>query len=217
MIIITRTSKGQFSSKWTDNKKAWLMKNYNKTYREMSEHLGISEETIRVTINGLGLKRTSRYRPFKIDSNDLEFQADLDNPRLSAPDIVEKYINKYGIGVSRIHQLRKQRGIKLQINTLARESSAEREVRELLDEMDLAYIQEKRIGKYSLDFYLGFHICIEVHGEYWHKQPRRVKSDKRKADYLSSNGYNVIYIWESDLPKARDIILSSLKNLGLPV
>ena len=203
--------------KFTPEKVEWLKVNYNKTYKEMREYLGICDETIRVKINELGLKRTSRYRPFKLDMDDKEFLADLENPRLTAPDIVEKYKDKYGIGESRIHQLRKERDIKLQINTLDRESSGEKQVREILDNLDVAYIKEKRVGKYHLDFYLGFKGCIEVQGSYWHSKEDRKLRDIRKKGYLKENGYRVLYIWDNELDKAEEDILKFLKELGLPV
>lgn len=208
---------GRFKTNWTDDKINWLKENYNMTYKEMREHLGICDETIRVKINELGLKRTTRYRPFKLDMDDKEFLADLENPRLTAPDIVEKYKDKYGIGESRIHQLRKERNIKLQVNTLDRESSGEKKVREILDNLDIAYIKEKRIEKYHIDFYLGFKGCIEVQGSYWHSREDRKLRDIRKKKYLKENGYKVLYIWDNEMDKAEENILEFLKELGLPV
>lgn len=208
---------GRYKTKWTDEKLDWLKDNYNKTYKEMREHLGICEETIRVKLKELGIERTSRYRPFKLDMNDKEFLADLENPRLTAPDIVEKYKDKYGIGESRIHQLRRERDIKLQVNTLDRESSGEKQVREILDNLDIAYIREKMIGKYHIDFYLGFKGCIEVQGSYWHSREDRKFRDIRKKKYLKENGYEVLYIWDNEMDKAEENILKFVKELGLPV
>lgn len=204
-------------SKFTPEKEIWLKANYNKTYSEMSEHLGICEETIRTKINDLGLIRTSRYRPYKLNMSDEEFLADLDNPRLTAPDIVDKYKDKYGIGESRIHQLRKEKGIKLQINTLAREGSGERAIREILDKLDVAYIKEKSIGKYHIDFYLGHKACIEVQGSYWHTRKERKLRDIKKRKYLRELGYKVLVIWDTKLDTAEDYILEFAKELGLPV
>jgi very-short-patch-repair endonuclease len=195
----------------------WLKSNYNKTYSEMSSYLNVNEETIRVTLKRLGLKRTTKYRPFKIDMNDREFLADLENPRLTAPDIVEKYKDKYGIGESRIHQLRRERDIKLQVNTLDRESSGEKQVREILDNLDIAYIKEKRIGKFHIDFYLGFKGCIEVQGSYWHSREDRKSRDIRKKKYLEGKDYKVLYIWDNEMDKAEESILKFVKELGLPV
>ena len=203
--------------RWTKANVKWLKNNFNKTYKEMSQYLGMSEEVIRVKINELGIVRTSVYRPFKLDMNDKEFLSDLENPRLSAPDIVRKYEDKYGIGESRIHQLRKEREIKLQLNTIGRESSLERKVRKYLESLDLAYIQEKRVGKYNIDFYLGFKACIEAHGAYWHSRPERIKSDERKANYLKSKGYKVLYIWENEMQDMEKNVLEFIKELGFPI
>lgn len=202
-------------TKWSPEKIEWLKENYNLTYKEMESHLELDSETIRMKLKELNLQRTTKYRPFKIDMNDLEFISDLDNPRLTAPDIVEKYKDKYGIGESRIHQLRKERGIKLQINTLERISSTEKEVMEILDSIDVIYLREKRIGKYSVDFYLGFKICIEAQGGYWHNKPCRKETDARKKEHLESLGYKIIYVWENAVDK--EYIVTELKKLGLPI
>ena len=204
-------------SVWTSDKIAWLKENYNLTYKEMVEHLQFDNETIRLKINELGLKRTTVYRPFKLDMEDQEFLSDLDNPTLTAPDIVEKYKDKYGVGESRIHQLRKERKINLQVDSIHRSSTSELKVQSILEELDVAYIQEKKIGKYHIDFYLGFKLCLEVQGRYWHSQSRRVESDRRKKQFLESKGYKVIYVWDDELNLAKGIIIEALRNQGLPV
>ena len=193
----------------------WLKENYNKTYAEMEEYLGCCEEVIRIKINELGLKRTSKYRPFKINPEDESFWGAVDNPRLTAPDIVEMFKDKYGIGESRIHQLRKERGIKLQIDTLSHFSSAEKKVQSILDEQDLAYFHSKRIGKFTVDFYLGHHLCIEVQGEYWHSKQDRIERDARKEKFLKENNYKILYVWEDSISKEE--ILEFIKNLGRPI
>lgn len=202
---------------WTLEKISWLKNNYDLPYTELSNYLGFDSETIRLKINELGIKRNTNHKPYKLDMTDQEFLSDLKNPRLTAPDIVEKYKYKYGIGESRIHQLRKQEGIKLQINTIERESSAEKFVRQVLDDLDVAYIKEKKIGRYSIDFYLGFHMCIEVQGTYWHGTLQRKLSDIKKRKYLESLNYKVFYIYESNLEQSRNIIEELLKNLGFPI
>jgi very-short-patch-repair endonuclease len=205
------------STKWNDEKLKWLKVNYNKTYKEMCEYLDICDDTIRVMINELGLKRTSRYRPFKLDMSDVKFLEDLDNPRLTAPDIVDKYKDKYGIGESRIHQLRKDRGIKLQINTLKRVSRSEKEVMNILDLLDVVYQRERRVGKYHIDFYLGFRLCIEVQGHYWHSKKDRQATDKRKKAFLEKEGYKILYLWDNDLVNAKQDIIEFMKIRGLPI
>lgn len=204
-------------SVWSTDKISWLKKNYNLTYKEMCEYLGFNDETIRLKINELGINRTTRYRPFKLDMSDKEFLNDVDNPTLTAPDIVEKYKDKYGVGESCIHKLRKKRKIKLQIDTLHRVSTSEKIVMNILDELDVAYIKEKVIGKYHIDFYLGFKLCIEVQGHYWHSKPERKAIDDRKKKYLNELGYKVIYVWDNKLEEAEEIIKTALQELGLPI
>ena len=205
-------------NKWTSEKIDWLKENYSLPYSEMSKALDICQETIRLKINDLGLIRSTRYRPFKLDMTDKEFLKDLDNSKLTAPDIVLKYKEKYSIGESRIHQLRKERGIKLQVNTLGRESSSEARVRKILDSLELAYIKEKPIEKYHIDFYLGFKICLEVQGSYWHSRPERKLRDSIKKAYLEEKGYTVLQIWDSIKDEEiKDIIVTTLRKQGLPV
>lgn len=203
-------------SKWTSEMIAWLKVNYNKPYAELESHLSLDGETIRMKLKELNITRTSKYRPFKINPNDTKFWEDIDSPRLTAPEIVEKY-KQYDISVSTVHMYRRKRGIKLQVNTIQSESSSERAVREILEELDLAYIKEKKIDKYSIDFYLGFKACIEVQGSYWHNKPKRKEADKRKLNKLNSLGYKVLYIWDNELDTAKEKILEFTKILGLPI
>lgn len=202
---------------WSLEKVDWLKNNYQLPYREMCEYLGFDEETIRKKLNELGIVRESVHRPYKLDMSDREFMLDLWNPSLTAPDIVEKYKDKYGIGESRIHQLRKQINIRPRVNTIRRESSAEKYVRTVLEDLDVAFQREKRVGRYSVDFYLGFHACIEVQGAYWHSKPKRIKSDERKRLFLKMHRYKILYIEESKLEQAKSKITDFLQNLGFPI
>ena len=203
--------------KMTAEKLSWLKKNYNLPYKELIKHTGCCAEVIRQSLIKLGVKRTTKYRPFKLDMGDKEFLGDLENPTLCAPDIVEKYKEKYGIGESRVHQLRKQRKIKLQIDTLKRPSLLELRVRGVLEKLDVAFIPEKLVGKYHIDFYLGFKICLEVQSTYWHNKPNRVETDKRKKAYLEKMGYKVIYVWEDEISDAENYLRTTLQKLGLPI
>lgn len=198
-----------------DNLK-WLEKNYNKTYKELTDYLEVDEETIRVALKRIGIKRTSKYRPYKIDPNDNDFWSDIDNPRLTAPSIVRKYEGIYDISESTVWVYRRKREIKSQINWIDNESEAEREVRLILDELDVAYIQEKKFGRYHVDFYLGFRACIEVQGAYWHSRKSRRVQDTNKYKFMTNIGYKILYIDEKDSDK-EEKILKFIKELGFPI
>ena len=69
-----------------------------------------------------------------------------------------------------------------------------KKVIELLDHNHVNYEKEKRIGKYSIDFYIPKHkLCIEIDGTY-HLFPSRMVKDSEKNRYLLKNGYSVLRI-----------------------
>lgn len=192
------------SNLWTKEKLKWLKENYAKcTYKQMVEYLSIGEDSIRRTAKEeLKLERT-RYvingHPRDVLKINEEVMKDLENPRLTSVDLSRKY----GVTDSRIQQLRKKHvsWYKPMVNTLARMSEAELKVKFILEELDLAYLLEKRIGKYSIDFYffLGRKCCIEVQGTYWHNKPERKARDRVKKKFLVSQGYKLLCIGEEEL------------------
>jgi very-short-patch-repair endonuclease/transposase-like protein len=203
---------------WTKKEIEWLKNNYLKPYEEMVKHLDKCSEAIRIKIQELELDRSNHNNFYKkIDPEDEEWWNDIDNPRLTAPEIVEKYKNKYDIGESSIHKYRKRRQIKLQIDSINKESKAEKQVRKIIEKLDLAYIQEKQIGPYHIDFYLGLKLCIEVQGDYWHSKNDRKESDKRKRKYLYKRNYKILYIWESEINEGKEKILQFVKESGFPI
>lgn len=202
--------KKTLKSKWTQDKLDWLKDNYNLPYKELREYLELDDETIRCKINELGLKRYSKYASGKCSSllNDTDFLADLYDQRLVAREISEKW----DISQSRVLQLRKDNNIKTKINFLEHSSDLELRVKLILDKLDVCYQEERREGRYHIDFYLGYRICLEVQGSYWHKNR---EADNRKKAYLESLGYTVIYLWEKDIDE--NYIKHILKERGLPI
>lgn len=89
---------------------------------------------------------------------------------------------------------------------------------------------EKRIGKYSLDYYIEeLQICIEYNDTYWHMDPNsynpndyneylkmtaleKWNMDKERKKYIESKGIKVITVWENNLPLPKDIANKILYN-----
>lgn len=99
-------------------------------------------------------------------------------------------------------------------------------VNDILDELGVDYYREKSFEYYAVDNYLlDYNLIIEVQGDYWHANPLkfdtnltnaqydRVNRDKSKHSYFK-NQYNVeiLYLWESDLKKHRDVCLELVKK-----
>lgn len=211
-INITKKRK----SVWTIEKEDWLIENHNLPYSKLREHLHLDGETIRLKLLELGITRTSKNTFSKINKNDEELMGDIANPYMTAPEIVEKYKDKYGFSDSAIHHFRKSLRIIAQQAGIAVSSKLERRVAKALEGLGIVYEQELKLGRYSFDFHIGFKVLIEVQG-YYHKKASISKRDKEKKLYAESLGYTVIYIEDGDIDEAESIIYNSLRSLGFPV
>jgi very-short-patch-repair endonuclease len=63
--------------------------------------------------------------------------------------------------------------------------------------MGIQYESQVQIGRYCIDYILpSLNVALEVDGSYWHR--KRPEADKRKDKYLSSKGFNVVRINQSE-------------------
>lgn len=140
----------------------------------------------------------------------------------------EEWKNKSKIRAVNILQNRKSKNIN---------SIPQLIVNDILNELNIEYINEYNIKYYSVDNYLTtYRLFIEVHGDYWHSNPlkygnkinetqaNRIKIDKAKNTYIKNtyikNKYNcnVLYLWENDIKNnvnlIRLLILKFIENNG---
>lgn len=89
----------------------------------------------------------------------------------------------------------------------------EQTVAALLDGSGITYEQQYRIGRFLFDFFLPeSNTLIEVHGTFWHADPRRygnkplskiqqrnVANDARKVERAVRDGYKFVVLWEYDV------------------
>jgi G:T-mismatch repair DNA endonuclease (very short patch repair protein) len=100
----------------------------------------------------------------------------------------------------------------------------EAQLAKLMDEWGVDYEWQFRLGRYVFDFRLPDRTLVEVHGTYWHADPRsfpperltptqrrNVAHDKAKADYAALCGYRLKVVWESDLKKNRVMVTDLTK------
>jgi len=84
----------------------------------------------------------------------------------------------------------------------------------LLDEADVDYQWQFRLGRFVYDFLLPGRNIVEVHGTYWHADPRfhdearlapqqrrNRLHDIRKRFAATGRGYKYRVVWEHDLEK----------------
>jgi len=89
------------------------------------------------------------------------------------------------------------------------ETNIEKKVRQTLEQISEPFIQEHKIGRYSVDFFLPrINGIIEVDGAYWHRNKTR---DERKNKFLNSEGFHLIRLPEKVVLDDDLILLLSSK------
>lgn len=187
------------------------------TYNEIAEKLGRTVRGVMIRASRLGLIKDGskwsekeddllrKYASYPI--NHIAFMLDR-TPRAVAHRFSYLGLSSAGIGM---------------------QSSIEEKIEMLLIELGADYRDHIKLGKdfnYECDFVIG-DIVIEVHGDYWHGNPRKypeptekqqlaILKDKIKKEYFESLGYKVYEIWEedinSDISAVREYIARLLRN-----
>lgn len=172
---------------------------------ELKEHLGICEETIYRLLKALNLKRKRMW--YRKLPNNIDVNKDLANPYLSHVKIADKY----NVTPDVVAQRRKRAGLSVRRNVSR--TRLEEKIASILDNLDIVYKEQKRIGKWSIDFYLGNKICLDVHGIYMHSKLIAKDRDNRKKEWLIKNGYQYIIIWEDQIENAIEILQNRLGDI----
>ena len=66
---------------------------------------------------------------------------------------------------------------------------------------------------HQVDIFIQPNICIEVDGDYWHRQPKILLRDSEVNHKLNLMGYNVIRIWEKDIKNNAEDCAMRIINL----
>lgn len=133
---------------------------------------------------------------------------------------------KFNVSVETIEEIRGQYGLKKTGNEIKGPTYIESFVKDLLDELNIEYKYNQKLGDYKPDFYIeSLKIVIEVHGDYYHCNPylyqngpkdeiqiKHVIHDYYKKCFYLSNGYNLLEIWENDINKTPDNVKEKIKS-----
>lgn len=176
----------------------WLKHNYHLKLTDIEKHLGISNETVYKLLRALNIERTRHWKRYL--PNTPEAIADLMNPYMSHVKIADKY----GVHETTVGHRRKEMGVTVRRNMSS--TRLEDIVQSILEELDFAYVPQKKINQWSIDFYMGFKTCIDVHGQWAHTRPESIERDTRKKQELESLGYSYLVIHECDIDSAKEII-----------
>lgn len=105
-------------------------------------------------------------------------------------------VQKYGEGFA-LDYVRQYR--------LANPSCLEIDVMAVLDDLNVRYQREVKVGGYLVDFVVDGEFAIEVNGTYAHSHDDRQKERDRCAR-IEQEGYRLLIIDEPDVPDAASII-----------
>lgn len=199
----------EFNIKITEDQVEWLKQNYHLKIEELEKELHICDETIYRLLKALDIKR-KRLRKISIPHNEEADQLLL-NPYISHVKIAEKY----GCTPEAVGKRRQELGVGVRRNLSM--NRLEEKIKIILDKLDIAYIYEKRVSTFSIDFYLGFKYCIDVHGEWSHAKEKQIEIDKRKTFFLKENNYKYLVIQEKQIENSEEIIKEFLSGFPLSV
>lgn len=192
----------------SNEEKLYIDNHYgDSTISSMARTLKRKNDTVRSYMIDKGYE-TLESKLERMLKND-QFKNDFHNPQLSHAYVARKY----GFNDSYICSERKKRigNYKQMTNTFLCKSTAEMDFEDILEELDLTYFYEYKIGKWKVDYYLGHKLIVEIQGEYWHKLDKVKEKDERKFSELREAGYTVIEIWENEL-KDKEFVFNKIKN-----
>ena len=183
----------------------YLIQNYQQQkLSDLTQTLGMCDETIFRLLKALNLKRERHF--YRVLPSTQAVNEDLANPYLSHVKIAKKYNTTPDV----VAQRRKRKGLSVRRNV--GRTLLEEEIISILTKMDIVFLEQKRIGKWSIDFYLGNKICLDVHGAWAHTKELVKERDINKHIELQAWGYQYIVIWESEIEQAEKIIRKNIKE-----
>lgn len=183
------------------------------TLSDMAKHLGTKDDwTIGKHLAKMGIAVRRGKKFLKPESE--KFKNDIGNPAYSNSALGRMYNVSAGV----IGKWRKEEfgSYKRMVDTFLCKSTAEMDFEDILTDLHLSFIYEQHIGKWKVDYDLGFNLLVEIQGSHWHDEVEKtIEKDKRKRKSLSNMGYRLIEIWDYELKdkeKVKEKLLTPLKE-----
>ncbi|HDR4602635.1 MULTISPECIES: hypothetical protein [Bacillus] len=177
--------------------------------KDIGKEINLDERRVGEILKLLGIKRT-RHRKIYLPKT-AEVEHELKNPYLSHVEIAVKY----GVSDTCVAKRRKELNVKVRKKNY--DTLLEQQVEQILLNLDLAFIKQKRIDKWSIDFYLGRKYCLDVHGKWAHSLKKIKERDKRKLLFMEKSCYKYLVIHEEELAN-KEKVAQKIKEftMGFP-
>lgn len=110
--------------------------------------------------------------------------------------------------------------------TQGEETSIEAFVREILEENSIEFVEQKAIRYINVDFFISsLDLVIQVHGSYWHCDPRlypkpknmtqkkNIEKDRQSVEIIEKAGHSLLNIWGYDIKNNKDIVRKNILRI----
>lgn len=140
--------------------------------------------------------------------------------RMADPEIKRRILAKWHHSPKRKAErieVARRAGIASILKQAKENTSIEKAVAEVLQQLRIEYVAQKPLGPFVVDFFIPkAKLVIECDGDYWHNLPEMKERDKRKDGWLRKQGVRIVRIWEHDIKTdARKALLDALERGGL--
>ena len=208
-----------------ENNKDLIIRLYEegKTGWEISEIVNVNGQSLYTYLHELGLNVASKRSK--------QIQNILSQNKQIIYDLyfLEKFTfseiaNIYNMSVSAIEDFFKANKWKPRKNPYSFESSTERCVKKILEELNIYFQSQFKIENRIYDFYLkDLNLIIEVNGDYWHANPKMFKKlnkiqkaskirDRIKKKLAREHNYQIIFLWEDDIKNNLEKVIKKIKQ-----
>lgn len=184
-----------------------------------AKYFGVSRPTINSFLKKNNIKQI-KYRKSELIERDKDIIKYLYYDKFIS---LEEIAEEYNSCCSWISEKFRQWGWKARDATYS-DTSLERSVEKILQDLNLEYQKQFKIDKKLYDFYISNNnLLIECHGDYWHGNPKiynkfddrqtKIKlNDEFKKQLAKNSGYNLIELWEYDVNNHINEVISKIKN-----
>lgn len=195
----------------------YLRDNYEKPNVIIAEELGLHPDLIKRVRRENGIPKPLHRVKYTLPSLRKWDEETVSFIRENKEQSNAWFSDQLGLDVSTIRRIRNTFAIENPF-TENRQGTyqplTEYKVEIILKELGCEFIPQYRVGNYFVDFVIG-NKAIEVHGDYWHNNPehslskiterqeRAMKTDKEKKILLEEYGFDVLWVWESEIEDGR--------------
>lgn len=229
-VTIAKILKRHGVEGWRDQMRVFLDENKDyvlERYRDgfgvvsIARELNISYSTLYLNMRRWGIARS--YPRVKEIRRTLETdKAKIHEAYFDNGVCIQELAETYEISRSRMHLAFKEWGWKAR--NPSRDTSIERIVEKMLKQIGVAYAKQFKIERRLYDFFVpSANLLIEVHGDYWHGNPRFYRTpsdlqkknrnrDRIKTSLAKANRHRLVCFWECEINQRPERVRAKIEK-----